>query len=206
MEAENTSKKRLADKPSLVKNERYMAHLEGYDLAIRDNDRHKKIFDQALLNQDYGIIETVSYSITCAAKIAVCSGFFLEYDLKGKRVNKLDDSENKMKLLMVNVFPEDDRTIVLFSWLKEDSATYSEFREQLLSLNLEEKIQLLNNLIPAYSENVAYSPDYIDNWNEFEKSSYLQVFQQSITNPVEKSKRNLLGPTPYNLFPTTINN
>jgi len=196
----NTSKKRLDNKPSLVKNEQYMAHLEGYDLAIRDNIRHKKIFDQALLNQDYGIVETVSFDLEGAARFAVCSGFFLEYDLKGKRVNQLADLENGMKLLMVNVFPQNDRTIVLFSWLKEDSNTYSEFREQLLSLNSEEKIQLLNNLIPAYSENVAYNPDYIDSWNEYEKKSYLQVLQQSILNPVEKSKRNLLGQTPYNLF------
>lgn len=205
MEAQNASKKRLDDKPSLVKNERYMAHLEGYDLAMRDNIRHKKIFDQALLNQDYDIVETVSFNLESAARFAVCSGFFLEYDLGGKRVNQLADLENGMKLLMVNVFPQHNRTIVLFSWLKEDSDTYSEFREQLLSLNSEEKIQILNNLIPAYCENVAYNPDYIDSWNEHEKKSYLQVFQQSIYNPVERSKRNLLGPTPYNLFrPVTI--
>ncbi|ALC84844.1 hypothetical protein AM499_02705 [Bacillus sp. FJAT-22090] len=106
---------------------------------------------------------------------------------------------------MVNVFPQNNRTIVLFSWLKEDSNTYSEFLEQLLSLNSEEKIQLLNNLIPAYSENVAYNPDYIDSWNEHEKKSYLQVLQQSIHTPVEKSKRNLLGQTPYNLFQSITN-
>ncbi|PEI88759.1 YecA family protein [Bacillus toyonensis] len=200
MEAQNTAKKRLDDKPSLVKEERYMDHLKGYGLAMRDNIRHKKILDQALLNQDYSVVETVSLNLEGAARVAVCSGFFLEYDLKGKRVNHLADSENGMKLLMVNVFPQNDQTIVLFSWLKEDSNTYSEFREQLLRLNSEEKIQLLNNLIPAYCENVAYSPDYIDYWNESEKKSYLQVFQQSFHSPVEKSKRNLLGPTPYNLF------
>lgn len=205
MEAQNASKKRLDDKPSLIKNDRYMAHLEGYDLGIRDNIRHKKLFDQALLNQDYGIVETVSFNLEGAARFAVCSGFFLEYDLKGKRVNQLADLENRMKLLMVNVFPQNYRTIVLFSWLKEDSDTYSEFREQLLSLNSEQKIQLLNNLIPAYCENVAYNPDYIDSWNEQEKKSYLDVFRQSIHNPVEKSKRNLLGSTTYNLFRSITN-
>jgi len=202
MEAQNISRKRLKDKPSLVKNERYMDQLEGYDFSMRDSIRHKEIFDQALLNQDYGIVETVSFNLERAARFAVCSGCFLEYDIKGNRVNQLADSESGMKLLMVNVFPKNNRTIALLSWLKEDSETYSEFRKQLLSLNTEEKIQLLNNFIPAYSENVAYNPDYIDSWNEHEKKSYLQVFQQSIHNPVEKSKRNLLGPTPYNLFRT----
>lgn len=204
MEAQNTSKKRLDDKPSLVKNKRYMASLEGYDLAIRDNTRHKEIFDQALLNQHYDIVETVSFSLECTAILAACSGFFLEYDLNGKKVNHLGDSRNEMKLLMVNIFPNGTSTVVLFSWLKEHSSTYNEFKEQLLGLKTEEVIQLLNNLIPSYSENVVYSPYFIDNWNENEKKNYLQVFQQSINNPVEKSKRNLLGRTSYNLFQPTI--
>lgn len=205
LEAQNASKKRLDNKPSLVKNKRYMDHLEGYDLSIRDSLRHKKLLDEALLNQDYGIVETVSFELEGATGIAVCTGFYLEYDLKGKIVNKLAEAEKEMKLLMVNVFPQNNRTIVLFSWLKEHSSTYHEFREQLLSLDSNEIIQLLNNLIPAYSENVAYNPDFIDNWNELEKKSYLQVFQQSILNPIEKSKRNLLGKTPYNLFRTISN-
>lgn len=201
LEAQKVSKKRLDDKPSLVKDERFMDHLEGYDLAIRDTLRHKKIFDQALLDQDYGIVETVSFKIDSAARFAVCSGFFLEYDLKGKKVNQLAYTKNGMKLLMVNVFPQNEQTFVLFSWLKEDSNNYREFREQLLGLNTEEKIQLLNNLVPAYSENVVYNPDFIDSWGESEKKSYLKIFQQSIHNPlIEKSKKNLLGATNYNLF------
>ncbi len=201
LEALNTSKKRLDDKPSLVKNEYFMDHIAGYDLAIRDSLRHKKIFDQALLDQDYGIVETVSFVIDCAARFAVCSGFFLEYDLKGQNVNQLAFTKNGMKLLMVNVFPQNEQTFVLFSWLKEDSDTYSEFKEQLISLNSQEKIQLLNNLVPAYSENVVYNPDYINSWNEDEKKGYLNIFQQSIHNPlIEKSKKYLLGPTRYNLF------
>ncbi|WP_404460861.1 YecA family protein [Sutcliffiella horikoshii] len=205
MEAQNTSRKRLDNKPSLVKNKRYLAYLEGYDLGISDNIRHKKIFDQALIDQNYGIVETVSFKLAGAARFAVCSGFFLEFDLKGKRVNQLSDLENRMKILMVNVFPQNNRTIVLFSWLKEDSNTYSEFREQLLRLDSKQKIQLLNNLIPAYCENVAYNPDYIDSWNDQEKFSYLEVFRQSIHNPVEKSKRNLLGSTNYSLFQSITN-
>lgn len=205
LEAQNASKKKLDGKPSLVKNKRYMNQFEGYDLAIRDSIRHKEVFDEALLNQDYGIVETVSFKLEGAARLAVCSGFFLEYDLKGKRVNKLADVENGMKLLMVNVFPQNESTIVLFSWLKEDSDTYSEFREQLLSLTSAEIIQLLNNLIPAYSENVVYNPDFIDNWNENEKKNYLDVFKHSMFNPVEKSKRNLLGQTPYTLFQINSN-
>lgn len=200
MESENIAKKALDDKPSLVKNQKYLDLLEGYELGIRDNNHHKVLFDQALLAQDYGVVETVSFELEGAAKLAVSSGFYLEYDIKGKRVNQLADPKKEMKLLMMNVFPQNEKTIVLFSWLKEVSNTYSEFRDQLLNLNLEEKIQLLNNLIPAYCENVAYNPEFIDTWNEIEKNNYLQVFKESLYNPYEKSKRDLLGKTPYNLF------
>lgn len=200
MEAQNLSRKTLDEKPNLVIDKKYIAHLDGYDLSIRDSILHKEIFDNALLNQDYEIVETVVLNIEGASKFAVSSGFYLEYDLKGKKVNRLENSEDIMKLLMVNIFPQNEHTFVLFSWLKEHTDTYSEFKAQLLSLNNEEIIQLLNNLIPAYSENAVYNPDFIDNWNENEKKSFLQVFQQSISNPVVKSKRNLLGETPYSLF------
>ncbi|QGM30152.1 hypothetical protein GI482_07080 [Bacillus sp. N3536] len=201
MESLNATKSIANIKPSFLENQIYLERLENQELGIKDALKQKNSFDNALLVEDYEIIETVSWIFDGTAKIAVSSGFFIEYDINGHVLNNLELKEEHMKLLMFSVVPlEDDRTVVLFSWLKKDSEFYEGFREQLLSLKRVEQIQMLNNLIPAYCENTVYNPNYIDQWEENVKQEYLDVYMESLTSPIEKSKLNLLLKTNYNLF------
>lgn len=201
MEAYEVHKNSANKKPSLLEDKKYLSQLEGYELSLRDNKRHKDIFDQALFNNDYSIVETVSFRIPSKSEIAVCSGFFLEYDIKGKSINRIDSKQDDMSLLMLTVFPQDNETVVLFSWLNADAELYSEFKEQILGLTPAELVQLLNNLIPSYCENVVYNPDFIKSLSDENRAEYLQVFNESIWT-FEPTKRNLLKKSGYNLFPS----
>lgn len=200
LEAQNAHKKIADVKPSFVRNESYLGLAQNYELGINDSLRHKGKFDEALTNGEYGVVETVQLVFEGAVGISVSAGFFLEYDINGRVLNDLSLEDEYMRLLMLNVFPQDDRTIVLFSWLKEDAEFYKGFREQLLALKPEEQVQMLNNLIPAYCENVVYNPDYIDEWDDKVKNAYLDVFLTSLTSSYEPAKRLLLRKTPYDLF------
>ncbi|MFD0716964.1 YecA family protein [Paenibacillus sp. GCM10027626] len=202
LEAHNAHKKLGDTKPSLMKSDQYLDLAEGYDLGINDSLRHKGILDDALLNSKYDIIETVEISFDGHATIAVCSGFYLEYDIKGNQLNRLDDPKTIMKILLLNIFPQDDKMHVLFSWLKEDDAMYQGFKDQLLSLSKNEQLQMLNNMIPAYSENTVYNPTFIDAWSEKEKKQYLWRFEGTAMEVLSDTyiKSSLLNKTDYNLF------
>jgi len=200
LEAQNAHKKVADIKPSFIKNEQYLGLAENYELGVSDSLRHKEKFDEALINGDYSIVETVQLVFEGAIDIAASSGFFLEYDINGRVLNNLSLKDEDMRLLMLNVFPKDDCTIILFSWLIEDAEFYKGFHDQLLALKPKEQIQMLNNLIPAYCENVVYNPDYIDEWDDKVKNTYLEVFNASLRWSPEPAKRLLLQKTPYDLF------
>lgn len=201
IEASKSHTNLIDDKPSLLNDEHYQALQEGYKLAEVDNIREKIIFDNALLQGDYNVIETVSITLEGESKFAVCSGFNLEYDLNGDIVNRLYDHKAIVSLLTLNVFPQNGKTIVLLSWLKEDTAIYNAFSQQIQALNTEEIKQMLNNMIPSYCENAVYNPIFIDSWSDKAKQEYLRIFKNStISGIVEINKRNLLLKTNFNLF------
>lgn len=203
LEAQNVYKKLADVKPSLLKSNQHLERGEGYELGLNDITRHKAILDDALLTNNYDIIETVELSFDGQANIALCSGFFLEYDIEGNQVNPIDDPAIIMKILLLNLFPQDDKLYVLFSWLREDAPTYQGFKYQLLSLSKIAQLQVLNNMIPVYSENTVYNPSFIDAWSEREKRQYLWIFEGSATGLISDThiRASLLNKTRYNLFP-----
>lgn len=179
------------------------AALKGHLLGTKCLFSHQSVFDNALVSKDYSSIEMVKFELDESIKFAVSSGFFLEYDLNGNIVNRLG-SEN-MKLLMMTIFPQDNKSYIIFSWLKEHSSVYNKFKEQLCSLDVDELKQCLNNLIPLYCENAVYNPVLINSWSEDERVSYIEVFDEFLEYmygkiPKEEGKLNLLRETPYNLF------
>ncbi|MGE7843561.1 YecA family protein [Lysinibacillus sp. NPDC093712] len=200
LEAQNAHKKIAFDKPSVLKDRDYLNKSENYELGVKDLLRHKDTFDSALLKNDFDVVETISFVLDGPAGLAVSSGFFLEYDISGHILNNLSLKNEIMRLLMFNIFPSEGNTIILFSWLKKDAEFYKRFRNQLLSLDNVKIIKLLNNLIPAYCENVVYNPDYIDNWDKIQKDEYLSIFQASFISVMGPIKRSLLQNTNYNLF------
>ncbi|WP_063562899.1 SEC-C domain-containing protein [Paenibacillus sp. O199] len=189
------------DKPSLLTNDEYLGFKKGYDLSTNDNDYTKKIYDEALLTNDYAAVETVEIVLQKEVLFSVSSGFYLEYDLTGRKINDLLNPESQVHLMTLNVFPDNDRTVILFSWLRRSSEVYFDFKQQLLGLTDTQLQQLLNSMIPSYCENVVYNPDFIDNMSSSKKSDYLKVYSLTTLDFIPSNiKKNLLATTSYTLF------
>ncbi|WP_138752793.1 YecA family protein [Paenibacillus sinopodophylli] len=201
LEAKKNHRSVIEHKPSLLKEETFHSVSLGYDLAESDSQRIKTLLDNAIIEENYGVIETIEFSFQCKPSLAVCSGFNLEYDLKGKVVNNLSDFNASMSMMMLNVIPNDDSTVILMSWLKSDSSLYVNFCDQLTKLSDCELRQCMSNLIPSYCENVVFHPPFIKGWDEALKKEYLSIILRSLIIPFEPNKRNLLKPTKFNLFP-----
>lgn len=79
-----------------------------------------------------------------------------------------------------NIFPEQDQTIILLSFLKRDpfANTARRFCQDMLfmSLNNEEKfIQYINKLIITFDHNIVISPEYWDIKTDLERNKFYKL-------------------------------
>lgn len=129
-------------------------------------------------------------------KFAASTFLEMHYDLKGKRLNNHSNLEERIKTVFFNVFPQDGKTYIIFSWLNQDQSFFSELKDQLLNLKPKELINLLNNTIPCYTEHFVINPDLWDSHSEEEKRVFKDIFIQTIAADVEID---LLADTSYDL-------
>lgn len=174
---------------------------KGYNFSERDLEYCKKVLDEAIIAGNYNIINTIALQFNGATKVAVCSGFYLEYDLEGNRLNNMA-SPDRLKMLILNIFPQNNTTFALFSWLREDNDFYEVFKQQLLSLGSSEQLQFLNNLIPNHCINVAIGPDLWDSFALSEQEEFLIILNNTVNPliPDDFQKKNLLTTTRVDLF------
>ena len=169
---------------------------EGTINAIKELTNLNYRFHQDTMNKRFELIETKKIELKKQYSIAVCSIFSPEYDLKGNKVNSLEDFSKPTKKLFLTIFPQNGSTIVLMSCIKEDNSLLEFLDEQLLALQENEIIDKLNLLIAMYCENFAYSPTKWDHMPKNEREKFVSKFYDSIDpkNPqdwMEKPKFNL---------------
>jgi len=192
----------VSKKPSILKDENYVGYYRGMQFALKDAQFYYEKFSKALKELRFDHVQTVSFSIDNYHEFAVCSGFNLEFDLNGKQINVPNAKSRSAKQIYLNVFPEDGKTHVLLSCLKHDSSTFHPVFEQFKSLDSQERLNYLNNLIPMYSENVVLAPRLWQSWNVEAQQDFIKSFELSIKSPFfldfrkDVAQRNTL----YNLF------
>lgn len=201
MEAFNAYRSMVKMKPSLLKDKQFLRLYRGYELSIKDFHFHKEMFDKSLIEESYTGIETLVLTLDKEVNIALCSGFAVEYDLKGNKLNDVTSLEEEpLKFFTFNLFPQGDKTIVLFSWLQKDRDFYKGYIDQLVSLTPKELERYLNNLIPSYVENLAVNPALWDQFSEEQKDEFLQIYLEDFSVMRFDAKKNLMEPRSYDLF------
>src|SRR5699024_5803725 len=135
------------------------------ELAIQDNQKIKDIFDRSINNNEFDILENIVWKLDYEIDFSTTSMFALEYDLEGNLLNDITSTEEeRMKNIFLTIFPEDNKSYIILSWLKEDGETYKNFKEQVKELKNEEVITFFNNLIVNNTENIAISPRLWNKW------------------------------------------
>lgn len=182
--------------------------IQGYDARARDLAYYKRVFDEAILNSDFNLIRTVQLTFNGAINLAVCSCFHLEYDIRGNRLNDVTSLEaDRLKMVMFNLFPQENETYALFSWLEEDADFYRGFEEQLLTLDPSEQLGVLNNLITLYCENATIGPNLWESFTREEQEAFLRIRKVTIMGTValdDAYKMNLLNIPQFNLLKEII--
>src|SRR3989344_2018238 len=171
--------------------------LEGYKHSFKDLKYYKLVFDKALMEKDYDKIGTKVIELSNVFSIAVCSGFGIEFDFKGNRLNELSNFDERLRYLFLTIFPQNNSTYCLLSYLKEDEEFFALILEQLGNMGEEMKIQKLNILIVEYCENFVYSPEQWGKIPREDKAEFLNLFQEIFA---EKKPSTMIRQPKFNLF------
>ncbi|WP_176525723.1 SEC-C metal-binding domain-containing protein [Priestia megaterium] len=199
----------FADRPSLTKVNEFIINYRLKQLALKDLKEYKEIFDGILLECKFSRINSYVIEFNYEIDFAICSGFNLEYDLEGKQMNNIYSTEDeRIKMIFLNIFPANNKSYFIFSWLKEEDYFFVDFIEQLKSLGLNQFQNYINNLLPFYSENFVLSPRLWNKYDRRQKKELLNKFlsdfpnnpEEALFNNFKNNKRNLLVETNYNLF------
>ncbi len=171
--------------------------LLGATNALKYLERYKEIFNNALKENNFTIVKSKVITLDSEYLIAVSSAFCLEYDLNGNLSYDLGELDTRLKILFFNIFPQEGETIVILSYLQEDSDIYDSFTDELSKLDEEKIIEKLNMLICMYCENFVMNPSKWDSMDDTTKTKFVELFIDTI-NPKE-SKMLSMKPN-FNLF------
>jgi hypothetical protein len=137
-----------------------------------DMYEYKRKFDLAYLKADYqrlGHYKLVFEGVQ--PSIAVNSLFSLD-DI---------DWPDDVARIALNIFPESQRTHVVFSFLNEEKAYATQYLQRILAATGDYQRYLLSKLVLQHCENFVMSPGYFENMPQEKREAVLEFFGNTIT-------------------------
>lgn len=197
----NMQKSIFKRKPSLINMPEEDNPFRGMYMAINDFQPVKEQFDKALISRNYDILTSIIWEFPCAVNFAATGFEAPSQDLKGNKLQNLFDVKSLVKHIFIMIFPEQDKTYCIISWLKENDSLFFEYGQQLKSLNMQQKKNFINNTLPIISENIVINPDAWDKLNQSQKDEFSALFWgASEISELSGAFYNRLDAPTYDLF------
>jgi len=188
-------------KPSLVNMPEEDNPYRGMHIAVGDLKKVKEVFDAALLTESYNILSSIVWEFNQTVKFAGTGFEAMTHDLEGNKIQDLKNPNISAKHIFVMVFPEENKTYCIISWIKENDSFFASYKQQLISLSEEKRKIYINNLLPMISENIVVNPESWDNWEEYKRNEFGALeFGFATLFEAEGKYWDRLKPPVYNLF------
>jgi hypothetical protein len=156
--------------------DRAVAGKTGFEMAIKDFEDEKALFDEALLLKHYDVLTSFIWEFPRFANFAVTGYEAPKFDLSGKKIQDLLNPNIPARHIYLCVFPENNKTYVIIAWLKAYDGLFSTYKENLSSLTEAEKKNYINNTVPIIAENIAIKPSSWDALSDIEKKEFSMLF------------------------------
>ena len=159
--------------------------VNGYRVAefdVNDNSNDYSIFNEYFSTGNFTEMRTFYYKLDFEVDFAVSTAFAVQYDLEQNEINDIyfDKTDERMPSIYVNVYPVENGTNIILSYHLKDDQKYKKYFDQLEELSTEKLLEHLNYLIIEYTENVFFSPSFVEGLTEKQKESILKSFGSSI--------------------------
>ena len=171
--------------PGLNNKPYFVDHYRSNQKGINTAEFYKKIFDKYVTEKKYDLLTTIIFELNQSHELAVSSTITLDYDLDGNMINDYSQDDiifGNRKLIVVSIFPEDKKTIILLSWLKDFDVIFEGYKKQLMELSQAKLMIYFNNFIPAYIENFFFSKRLFEKQTRYSQNKIVKAFKADFGN------------------------
>ncbi|PGK43981.1 hypothetical protein CN907_06945 [Bacillus anthracis] len=159
--------------------------VNGYRVAefdVNDNSNDYSIFNEYFSTGNFAEMRTFYYKLDFEVDFAVSTAFTVQFDLEQNEINDIyfDKTDKRMPSIYLNVYPVEKGTNIILSYHLKDDQKYKKYFDQLEALSTEKLLEHLNYLIIEYTENVFFSPSFVEGLTDKQKESILKSFGSSI--------------------------
>lgn len=137
--------------------------LKGLELGLSDNTAKKKEFDEALLGDKYDRVCSCIWELPYEVHFAVSMQYEPSFDILGNPIGNYEHDEY-LPSIFLNIFPSENKSFCIWSWLTVDNDHFSRFAEQFMALDIVDRENYLNNKLPACTDSVVISPILWNKW------------------------------------------
>ena len=153
---------------------------EGITYHMEDMDIYSSKFfgglqkDENGLNKD--LVQHRVFEMPFEAMFAMNSMLHPKYDFHGKKIEKASEETLLPDPLFCNIFPQNGKTYVIFSYFENSKLVYKNFFEQIESKGDERKKQKrISALVLCHAENSYMSTEVYDGLTEGEKEEIARI-------------------------------
>lgn len=111
-----------------------------------------------LIKRQFDIVSTHFFELRYESLFAVNASFSLEYDFEENLINNLKNTSRTPAMIFLNIFPQNGKTFIIFSWLTEDFNIYQSILSKLKHFKDSQIEIFFSNLIISHCENFFISP------------------------------------------------
>ena len=195
--------KMFAQGYNMSRSEDFSDYLTGLKLGLEDNEKEKQVFDTALLSENYGAISYSIWEMPYEISFAISMMHELEYDIQGNRINDLLHNDNVYSIYL-NIFPAENKSYCIWSWLKDNDVIFTKFIEQFSALEISDRENYFNNNLPRWSDSIVISPRLWNSWGDGIQQALLTHANFDLLYRALEAEENMHAyeymDTPWNLF------
>ncbi len=188
----------------------FVPEYRGAQLKELEMSYYKQRFDNMLINNEYSDIYTEVIEIPFKIEFATIDCISPRFDITGGKVKQF--TKGFMKRMFMTIFPFGDKSYILLSYLKEDSANFNKYVTAIKGTELQRIYEYFSTFLPLYSESIVLNPKLLEKWGKEATLAFtslsnligkdlIQLENQFALNLFKSYHRNSnLEPTKCNLF------
>lgn len=170
-----SDRKRFKDSPNFMIANGGYERIKGLEKSVEENEEIRNSFNTALKYGKYDEIKSIVFTLDYEVNFATAYMSPLSFDLEGNLISDVWSLDGRIINIYVSIFPENGKSYILISWLKEDdSLKLHRYRQQFQEIKKEEiLLRTLNNMVACQSDNFVFSKKLLDTWGEETMNMFL---------------------------------
>lgn len=169
----------FANMPQTTKKMNSVYQYRNNNFKLEDLSYYKNYFDKPINEAKFNGLENIVIEIPYRIQFASYMMAAPPFDIKGRKINAIDKKTKRMKFIFFTIFPDENKSYILLSSLKEDLDVYGQYFEQIRNSPVGLIQYYINVFIPIYSQNLIISPRLWDSWDEHGKD----ILQIAVADP-----------------------